>query len=502
MLAQNLQVSDILGQRNVETEVARNFRISSRQPAAARIVSVNARVEITETEMREGMVNLTGIIRTTIFYTPAGTSEVRSIRRSFQFTDRVSVSGARRGREVLAESFISDIDFELLDERSIGLEFIVLSEIEVTTRDRVSLAEEVPDVDLRRERMRIRSNLRERTFTREISSRLRLPDEAEDIQRIVDSDPIIRIIEITTTRQGVRVRGRVRNEVLYISSGDEVRHVSLRFPFAETFSISDVSGEIDAFVEAAIREEEVKKVNSRRIDKQLRVEFAVLVVRDREISVPTEIRGPEGVYPVRRRVLVDRIVAEEQTRFSVRERITIQTDNPDVGRVIRATGRLIGGSLFAEAASGGVMVEGIIDVNVLYAAGQPDQPVFYAAGEIPFSYFIDIEGVTSDMKVYPEVEVLRSSASRISEREISVRSVLNVNMVVTERQEVQVITDISDTPGEELPEEYINYTVREGDTLFLIAQRYGTSVEELTAINEIADPAQLRAGQQLLVPSN
>jgi murein DD-endopeptidase MepM/ murein hydrolase activator NlpD len=44
------------------------------------------------------------------------------------------------------------------------------------------------------------------------------------------------------------------------------------------------------------------------------------------------------------------------------------------------------------------------------------------------------------------------------------------------------------------------YTVQPGDTLSVIAARYGVSVESLTALNGIADPNLLRAGQVLLIP--
>ncbi|PZA06481.1 MULTISPECIES: M23 family metallopeptidase [unclassified Meiothermus] len=41
------------------------------------------------------------------------------------------------------------------------------------------------------------------------------------------------------------------------------------------------------------------------------------------------------------------------------------------------------------------------------------------------------------------------------------------------------------------------YTVQRGDTLFSIAQRHGTTVEALQALNNLADPSQIRVGQVL-----
>jgi hypothetical protein len=43
--------------------------------------------------------------------------------------------------------------------------------------------------------------------------------------------------------------------------------------------------------------------------------------------------------------------------------------------------------------------------------------------------------------------------------------------------------------------------VQPGDTLFSIARRFGTTVEELVELNNLADPRVIRVGQQLLVPA-
>jgi LysM repeat protein len=47
----------------------------------------------------------------------------------------------------------------------------------------------------------------------------------------------------------------------------------------------------------------------------------------------------------------------------------------------------------------------------------------------------------------------------------------------------------------------INYTVRSGDTLNLIAQRYNVALTDLIAVNNILNPSFIQAGQVLIIPA-
>lgn len=44
------------------------------------------------------------------------------------------------------------------------------------------------------------------------------------------------------------------------------------------------------------------------------------------------------------------------------------------------------------------------------------------------------------------------------------------------------------------------YTVRPGDTLWEIAKRFGTTVERIASANGITNPSHIRAGQRLTIP--
>lgn len=69
------------------------------------------------------------------------------------------------------------------------------------------------------------------------------------------------------------------------------------------------------------------------------------------------------------------------------------------------------------------------------------------------------------------------------------------------------LSDTSEIPNAENPNNSINtesifYTIQRGDTLSEIANRYGTTVQELVDINNIANPNLIYAGQILRILTN
>jgi len=58
----------------------------------------------------------------------------------------------------------------------------------------------------------------------------------------------------------------------------------------------------------------------------------------------------------------------------------------------------------------------------------------------------------------------------------------------------------SDTGEQDSQGGMIQHVVKRGDTLYIIAQQYGTSMEAIIAANGISDPSSLEVGQRLVIP--
>jgi LysM repeat protein len=105
---------------------------------------------------------------------------------------------------------------------------------------------------------------------------------------------------------------------------------------------------------------------------------------------------------------------------------------------------------------------------------------------LPWIWFAVFLAMTGFVLLWAETEVQGESAHPLQQATIPANGELFLPLVQQEP-----------TPGAPATTVYI---VQPGDTLFSIARRFGTTVEVLVELNNLADPRVIQVGQELLVP--
>lgn len=146
-----------------------------------------------------------------------------------------------------------------------------------------------------------------------------------------------------------------------------------------------------------------------------------------------------------------------------------------------------------------VRVDGDLDLNFILTNDGNDS-ITTLNRQVPFNFTQDIQGLTEHSKVDMEiVPVFREFVT--DDMEVAVKVDLGVNTNSYNLENVNVIDEI-----EELAEDCANpysmviYFVKPGDTLWKIAKRYRSTVEDIARVNGIEDPDKIDVGMQLFIP--
>ena len=121
---------------------------------------------------------------------------------------------------------------------------------------------------------------------------------------------------------------------------------------------------------------------------------------------------------------------------------------------------------------------------------------------IPFSHVIEAGGITEDCIYHLRTDLEQLSTSMAESNRLEVKAVIGLNALVLCRREELIMDRVEEQPLDmetlrTMPGVTV-YMVKSGDTLWDIARRHYTTVEEIMSLNELTD-SLIMPGQPLLL---
>ena len=137
----------------------------------------------------------------------------------------------------------------------------------------------------------------------------------------------------------------------------------------------------------------------------------------------------------------------------------------------------------------GVSIEGSVNNGILYVANNKEQPVL--SQQQHHLNTMLVQGVRAGMNCEVDLEVEHCNFSMVSENEVEVRAIVNVNVKVSDETQYSLATEASEKEEERLDSEnFASLTVyfsQPGDDLWKVAKKYLTTVEDVKKFNKIEE---------------
>ena len=121
--------------------------------------------------------------------------------------------------------------------------------------------------------------------------------------------------------------------------------------------------------------------------------------------------------------------------------------------------------------------------------------------EIPFSSMIDIAGAKEGMKAIIRA-ALENIEAAVEGNTIAIKANICLNGKILYEISKEFICDVVEEEGDK-PQKKASitiYAVGEGDTLWGLAKKYSTTVEQLKSINGLEENENIEVGQKLIIP--
>lgn len=161
----------------------------------------------------------------------------------------------------------------------------------------------------------------------------------------------------------------------------------------------------------------------------------------------------------------------------------IPDSKPDILKSICVSG--ISTIYKKETMEGKIRIDGNVNTYIMYLADNEQGETRGINTSLDFSEVIDIEGATEQSSVNLQSKVKMVECTIINERKISLKATLEINIKITQKEEIEVINDIMNAKNLQIQKENISINTLIGEQSTKIYGKDNISIDQVDELAEI-----------------
>lgn len=492
-----------------------DMNVPDNRPDMISMIEAKGDIVLEEVKSNENQAWIKGNLNFLVMYvSDSEERKIQSIEGKIPFEEYVHMEGLKSSDMLKAEGELEDLHIGIINSRKMSIQAVIT--LQAATEEMI---EEEISVDIAdkhgiefwknpMEIMELRINKKDML---RIKEEIALPNGKNNIHEIVWRDTSLNIKEIKLLSGKINVCGSLNIFVLYRGEGDENKLEWLNEEVAFTKEL-----ECNGCSEGMIPD---IKMRLRSCDMEMRADYdgeeriiALDAVLDMDIKIYEEesVELVEDVYSTTMEVLPEtnllrfqRLVGNNMSKCRISGRMRIKGDEPRILQICNGSGKAR--IDMVETGNNGVIIEGTLEVMVLYVGADDNIPFYGKVIQVPFTQQIDMNDLKESTVYKVEVGTLQINTTMIDSEEIEIKAVLDMTVMAVEQFEKQVLSQIAEAPLDYARLENIAgivvYVVKEGDSLWSIGKKYLLSVEDIKQINNL-DNNIVKQGDRLILCKN
>ena len=468
--------------------------------------------ELVIEEMKPGTdaVTIRGNLRFVLLYhTLEEGSSLVVLEGKLPFEEKMNLRGAMPADAVEVDAEIEDLTAGMINSRKLNIQSLIT----LTARVEELYDEEAPIAihgDEKCEYRRIPLNIAQIAICKNDIFRLKeeitLPSNYPNIFQILWDNISLGDVEFKVMEEKLTVSGDVHLFVLYEGEGEEhpVRPFETTVPFSGVLECHGCREGMLPDIRYRLGRKELTvrpefDGEERSIGMELVLDIGIRIYEEENLEMISDIYGVSNeIETLTHRADLRRLLSRVTGKTKVTDRIHVAEGS--VLQLLHSEGTV---SLEQQSiVENGILLQGSMQIKVMYITGDDDSPYGCAQAQIPYQYTLEVPDIApEDMgKVHAEAE--QRQVTMLDGEEMDVKAVLSLSTAVFKNIPVNLIGEVkvgeldsgrmSSLPG------IVIYMVKEGDNLWNIGKKYYVPVDTLRELNALEND-ELRPGQKLLI---
>ena len=511
LIQKNIQMLQKKSEAINQMTLDEDFNVPDVKPDIYRMIQKKGDIRIEEVQVIDGKARIRGFLWFRLLYvadTPQ--HQVCSLEGKIAIDESLFLKNIESGDKVSVKWKIEDLSLHIINSRKLNAKAIVefsalideISEIPFPIQWKGNL-----DVSEKRRKVRLTSLGVHKKDTMRKKEEFTLASNMPNIREILWSDLEVRGLEARTEEGKIYVKGELFLFILYAEDeSNPLQWLERVAPFSGEVSCVGCKSNMIPYVETSMQQTNLEvKVDEdgeeRKIQLDWVLEMDMKLYQESEESLLVDVYTPqkECIF-IRKEQMLEHLLIKNDAKCRIHDRVPILEAQGKILQVCHSEGEVkIDHVTLVE---NGMRVDGILALRILYCISDDEMPFYSVETVLPFSRIIEAEGIGNDCVYQMRAGIDQLLTTMLDSNEIEVRAMLNLDVVVLRQWRENLITQITeqDLDMEKLEQMpgIVCYIVQPHDSLWDVAKKFYTTVEEIKKMNELNEE-ELEVWKPLLI---
>ena len=497
---EKLSINKLVCEKKEMIFVEGDMIVPDSKPDILNTIDTSGTVCIYKKEIMDNKIKIDGNINTYIMYVADEAEDnIRGLNTNLDFSQVINVDNCDENMILETEISKKSIECKVLNERKISIKVGLEIKIKIYSNEETEIINAIngcEELQVLEKSMNVNSLIGSGSTKAYVKDTLVI-DNADNLAEILKSDISLVDKDVKISYNKVLAKAEANIKIMYLTEENEIKNIENRMPIVGFVDIQNVSDENICDTDYEIKNIILKpnSVEEHSIYIELEVEIICKAYENKNINLIEDMYSPCKDVKFNQRAVktvIDKINRKEVCKV---ENI-IKVDELNNGRLIDVNVLPIINKQSKQNAK--VLYEGEIQLKFIYLV---NNSITSKIVNLPLEYIVDNIENAEKMNINEQIDV--------NSKDFIVQSGGNIDCNIELVFYIRICRDIQINIIEEVnieesrsDEDYslIMYIVKENDTLWSIAKRYKSTIDDIVRVNGIENPDKIYPGDRIYIP--
>ena len=501
IIKDKLRIDRLILKKKVNINVDGDMIVPDSKPDILSIISTSGCIAINKKEIVPGKIRISGNINSYIMYLSDDPNDkIRGINNNVEFSENIIIEEAKENMRFIVKSRINNIETEVINGRKINTKVLIELDIELYEKEEIETCNDINHENLiiKEAKKEINTLMGEGNTIIYAKDTIMI-DKADELAEILKADIIIKNQDIQTSYNKILVKAEAKVDLLYLTQDSRIGKAEKDIPIVGFIDMQNINEESKYILEYNIKNVIIKpnKQEEHSIYIEVETNIDANVYEKKEMNIIEDLYGTKDIMSFKKKK-IKFLQDKEVNRISKNIKDDIKYEDIDKKEIIDI---YIRPDIHSDINKSGILeLSGNFEVEILVL--NQDKELENRNVRIPFDYEIE-EYKDIDLDKF-KISIDVSGKNCIIQSENSMNLSIDFDFVFEESKigEIDIIEDIKKEKEREKQDySILMYITQKGDSLWKIAKKFGSTVEDIAILNGIEDVDQIGISQRIFIPS-